>query len=128
MLKLGMGNVKAQVGVVGVDIFADRMLMKVFYNLLEDSLEHGGDVTRVRLSSGAKGEDLAMIYEDDGIGIPAEEKDRIFELGIVSKGGSGLFLAKEILAITGITIRENGEPGKGARFEMLVPKAGFRVH
>ena len=34
----------------------------------------------------------------------------------------GLYLMREILAITGITIRETGEPGKGARFEMVVPK------
>jgi len=34
----------------------------------------------------------------------------------------GLYLMGEILAITGITITENGVPGKGARFERVVPK------
>jgi signal transduction histidine kinase len=38
----------------------------------------------------------------------------------------GLFLSKEILSITGITIKESGEPGKGARFEMTVPKGAWR--
>jgi len=38
----------------------------------------------------------------------------------------GLFLSREILAITGISISENGEPGKGARFEIRVPPGKFR--
>jgi len=37
-----------------------------------------------------------------------------------------LFLSQEILSITGITITETGEPGKGARFEITVPKGGYR--
>jgi len=37
-----------------------------------------------------------------------------------------LFLSQEILSITGITITETGEPGKGARFEITVPKGAYR--
>jgi len=37
-----------------------------------------------------------------------------------------LFLCREILSITGISDRENGEEGKGARFEILVPNGKFR--
>jgi hypothetical protein len=39
----------------------------------------------------------------------------------------GLIFVREILDITGITIRETGEPGKGARFEMTVPKGKWRI-
>jgi hypothetical protein len=38
-----------------------------------------------------------------------------------------LIFVREILDITGITIRENGEPEKGARFEMTVPKGAWRM-
>ena len=41
--------------------------------------------------------------------------------------GLGLFLVREILSITGIKIRETGVPGKGARFEILVPEGGYRI-
>ena len=41
--------------------------------------------------------------------------------------GIGLFLAKEILSITGFSIRECGVQGVGARFEILVPNGGFRT-
>jgi hypothetical protein len=37
-----------------------------------------------------------------------------------------LFFTQEILSITGITITENGTPGKGARFEITVPKSSYR--
>jgi hypothetical protein len=36
-------------------------------------------------------------------------------------------LIREILSITGITIAETGEFGKGARFEIRVPKNGYRI-
>jgi hypothetical protein len=37
-----------------------------------------------------------------------------------------LFLSLEILSITGLSIKETGEQGKGARFEIRVPKEAFR--
>lgn len=52
--------------------------------------------------------------------------ERIFEQGFGKNTGLGLFLSREILAITGITITENGTPGKGARFEITVPKGAYR--
>jgi signal transduction histidine kinase len=55
-------------------------------------------------------------------------KQEIFEPGMMRNRGLGLFLAKEILSITGLTIEENGVPGKGARFEIHVPLECFRVH
>lgn len=126
-LKLGMGDIKTVVKAIGVEVFADRMLVKVFYNLLDDSMGHGGNVTEVRLWTEMGGDNMIIVYEDDGTGIPQEEKERIFDLGVVSKGGSGLFLAREILSITGISIKENGIPGKGVRFEMTVPLGAHRT-
>jgi signal transduction histidine kinase len=68
-----------------------------------------------------------IIYEDDGEGIPAGDKEHIFRRGFGKHTGLGLFLSREILAITGITIRESGEPGKGVRFEILVPGDMYRI-
>ena len=52
--------------------------------------------------------------------------ERIFERGYGKNTGLGVFLSREILSITGITITENGVPGKGARFEITVPKGMYR--
>ena len=64
------------------------------------------------MSSGPRGEHAIIFCEDDGIGIPNDEKERIFSYAYGSNTGMGLFLVREILAITGITIRETGTPGK----------------
>jgi len=39
-----------------------------------------------------------------------------------------LIFAREILDVTGITIKETGEPGKGARFGITVPKGAYRMN
>jgi signal transduction histidine kinase len=68
-----------------------------------------------------------MVCEDDGVGIPENEKDKIFERGFGKNSGVGLPLSREILSITGITITETSEPGSGARFEMAVPNNMYRL-
>jgi signal transduction histidine kinase len=110
----------------GVLLFADPMLEKVFSNLLDNSIRHGQRVTEIRVSSQKSGEDLVVVWEDNGTGVAADEKERIFERGYGKNTGLGLFLVREILFLTGITIAETGEPGKGARFEMTVTKGSYR--
>ena len=110
-----------------LEVFADLMLEKVFQNLIDNSLRHGGNVSEIRVQSRTGPDGLTIIFEDNGIGIPGKEKEKIFGRGYGKNTGLGLFLAREILGITGITIRETGEAGKGARFEILVPENAFRV-
>ncbi len=109
------------------EVLADPMFEQVFYNLFENSLRHGGSVSRIQVDAvpvddGA----LKISILDDGSGIAAEEKSRIFEKGIGKNTGFGLFLVREVLNITGITISETGTPGEGARFELLVSPGGWR--
>jgi signal transduction histidine kinase len=110
----------------GLEIFADSLLVKVFYNLVDNSLRHGRHVTSMRFSSQKMTDGLAIIYEDDGIGIADEEKESLFQRGKGKNTGLGLFLIREILTLTGITIRETGHRGTGVRFELLVPPDGYR--
>jgi len=111
----------------GISVLADPMLEKVFFNLLDDSVSHGINVHSIRVNV-EQGEDtLTIIWADDGGGIPAEEKPKIFDRGYGTHTGFGLFLSREILTITGITIVENGVPGQGVRFEITVPKGMWRA-
>jgi len=110
-----------------LEIYADPMMEKVFYNLFDNALRYGEGISRVRAAWTRAGEDIRIVFEDDGIGIPSEEKERIFERGYGKNTGLGLFLTREILSITGMTIRETGEYQKGARFEILVPAGNFRL-
>ena len=109
------------------EVFADPLIAKVWYNLVDNAVRHGGKITTMRFSSQEKNGDLILTCEDDGDGVMAEDKERIFDRGFGKNTGLGLTLAREILAITGITIRETGEPGTGARFEMTVPKGAWRM-
>ena len=110
-----------------LEVFADPLITKVFYNLMDNAVRHGGkQIKTIRFSGAECGDDYCIICEDDGIGIPAQEKEKIFERGYRKNTGLGLFLSQEILSITGITITENGIPGKGARFEIAVPKGAYR--
>jgi PAS domain S-box-containing protein len=111
----------------GIEVYADPLFEKVLYTLIDNTIRHGGGATEVKLSCRPAGTgDLVLRYEDNGVGVRAEDKEHIFERGFGKNTGFGLFLAREILAITGITIAETGEPGKGARFEMTVPKGTYR--
>ena len=114
-------------GCASVEIFADPLLVKVFYNLLENSQKYSGAATAIRVSCHTMNETLVLVCEDSGFGIPSNDKEKIFERGYGKNTGLGLFLIREILAMTGIGIRETGEPEKGARFEIIVPKGGFRT-
>ncbi len=111
----------------GAEVLADPLIVKVFYNLMDNAVRYGGKITYIQLSVDGKHDEPVIVCEDDGNGIPAEEKEKIFERGYGKNTGLGLFLTREILNITGVTIRETGEPGNGARFEITVPKEAFRV-
>ena len=110
----------------GAELFADPLIVKVFYNLMDNAARYGGKITTIRFSVEESGEAHVIVCEDDGDGVPADEKEKIFIRGFGKNTGLGLFLSREILDITGITITETGTPGKGARFEIRVPKGMYR--
>jgi hypothetical protein len=107
---------------------ADPLFPRVFSNLFENARRHGERVTTIRIRAREGETGLVISVEDDGIGIPADQKERIFELGFGRHTGYGLYLAREILAIAGLSIRETGDPGKGARFDIHVPRGRYLIH
>ena len=121
------GTISLIAEIKGISLFADPMLEKIFYNLLDNSIRHGEKVTEIKIFSRNEDGNLVVVWEDNGVGVPAGDKERIFEQGFGKHTGFGLFLIREILLLTDITIRETGEPGKGARFEILVKKGQYRV-
>jgi len=125
---LPVRNVNVMMDFEDCEVLADPLFEKVFYNLIDNSLRYGGDaLTTIRISSRMSDGHLMLVCEDDGMGISMEDKKRLFTRGFGKHTGLGLFLSREILSITDITIIETGEPGNGARFEILVPKGGYRL-
>jgi len=110
----------------GTEIFADALIANVFYNLIDNATRHGGKITTIRFFMQNSGDNHSIICEDNGNGVPVEEKERIFDRGFGNNTGLGLAFCREILDFTGISIRETGEPGSGARFEITVPNDAYR--
>ena len=109
-------------------IYADPLFGRVFYNLIDNSIRHGGPVRNIAVETETVTDGSLIIrYRDDGCGIPPHEKQKIFEQGYGKNTGFGLFFIREVLAITGLAIRETGEVGKGVVFEITVPKETWRV-
>ena len=114
----------------GLEVLADPMFPRVLRNLAENAVKHGERTKTVTFSYEERPEGLVILVEDDGVGVPAEMKSLIFERVMNKKtgrAGFGLYLSRAILAMTDIVIREAGEPDAGARFEIVVPKADYRL-
>jgi PAS domain S-box-containing protein len=101
---------------------ADSLLRQLFYNLIDDTLKHGEKVSQIRVYYEEGEDQLKLIYEDDGVGIPNDEKEKIFKEGYGKGTGYGLYLIKKICEAYGWTIQETGVPGKGAQFTITIPK------
>jgi signal transduction histidine kinase len=121
-----MGSVAISVETNHLEIYSDLLIEKVFFNLIDNSLRHGESVTKIHIGFNHEGNGLSLLYEDNGVGVPDEEKERIFERGFGKNTGYGLFLVREILSITSLTIKESGISGKGTRFEIYIPHGLFR--
>ncbi len=124
---LPLGKIRVENLSDRLDVFADPLFENIFSNLIDNAIRYGGvSISVIRFSATQDGDRLMITCEDDGAGMTAEEKEHLFERGYGKHTGLGLFLSREILSITGMTIEETSTPGHGARFEIVVPAGGFR--
>ncbi|MFW6018924.1 MAG: PAS domain S-box protein, partial [Halapricum sp.] len=107
-----------------VTIQADETALKrLLENLLKNSLDHGGDEVAVTVGSLLNG----FYVEDDGPGIPEDERERVFEAGYTtSDDGSGFGLAsvRQIAIAHGWEITATEGDDGGARFEVTDVRVG----
>ena len=112
-------------------IYADAFrLEQVFINLVDNAIKYSEKGT-IRIELSRKDEDtVKIIVSDEGIGIPLEHQDRIFErFYTVDKshsrrqGGTGLGLSivKHIILLHDGNIQVSSEPGKGTKFIIHLP-------
>lgn len=108
----------------GLTVIADSLLRQLFYNLIDNSLKHGKTLNTIELSYTQHNGETKLTYQDNGVGIPQENKAKIFSEGFTTGGsGLGLKLVKKMIEAYGWTITEEGEPGKGAKFVITIPAA-----
>lgn len=119
-------GVEIRSSVAQVNVYADPLLFKVMYNLLENAIRHGKTITHVAVTTDEKVDGtLVLAFEDDGVGVRTAEKDKVFTFGYGKNTGFGLAFSREILSVTGIDIAETGIFGRGARFEIQIPRRAW---
>ncbi|MDD1728631.1 MAG: sensor histidine kinase, partial [Methanospirillum sp.] len=109
-----------------VEVFSYSYLNKIFAILTDNTIRHGGKVTTITMSAECTEDGLALIYEDNGIGIPTKDKEKIFLKYFGKNTGEGLYYARSLLSLLGITIQETGRPGRGVKFELKIPANYYR--
>ena len=124
---LDLSRINRTIDLPDIEIFADPLLEDVFLALMDTIDRQGSQVSRIGLSCRKNSESITILVESDGPGVPAEEKEQIFRWERMGKSGTSLFLAREILSITDMSLEETGEPGKGIQFEITVPDGEYRM-
>ena len=106
--QLSLEGITLDPGPSGLSIHADPLISKVYYNLIENAIRHGGHVTAISFTATESDNASVISCFDNGKGILPSEKEAIFLRGHGGNTGLGLFLIREILVITGISIKETG--------------------
>ena len=109
----------------GVQILADYTFTRVFQHLLANAVERG-DFTTATVSYKVSQGNLIIICEDDAKGIPKDKKDKLFS-DDMTRENMDFFIISAIIKACRFTIEENGNPEKGARFEITVPPDRFEI-
>jgi signal transduction histidine kinase len=120
-----MNGIKVVNEAQGLTVIADSLLRQIFYNLVDNSLRHGKGVTEIRLRYAREQNRTKLYYEDNGVGVPPDNKHKIFAEHFTTNGGTGLGMSaiKKIMEVYNWTIQETGAAGKGVRFEITIPAA-----
>jgi PAS domain S-box-containing protein len=108
----------------GLTVLADSALEQLFSNLIDNTRKHGKKASMIKIYyEKPVGDSCNLIYEDDGVGISAENKPKLFNDCFSTEGGTGfgLFLIKKMIDAYGWNITEEGEPGKGTKFVISIP-------
>jgi signal transduction histidine kinase len=109
-------------------------LRQVLLNLLDNAVRYGPPGQTVRVRTGASNGTWELVVEDQGLGIPVGERDRVFESyyrmkrdtsGATGGSGIGLAVVRGLVEQHGGTVRVQGaSSGQGARFVVTLPVAG----
>ena len=100
----------------------DRVL-QIVDNLLSNAFRATPDGGRIALQLGQTNGTVSVAVEDNGPGIAPDDRDRLFRPFVSGQGGTGLGLtiARELSHALGGSIELDSEPGRGSRFELVLP-------
>jgi signal transduction histidine kinase len=110
--------------------FDATALSQAVINLLDNAVKYSGPSREIALRLEALDGNVIFEVEDHGTGIPATEREKIFERFYRSSNGSGkggyglgLFLVRHIMNAHGGSVEVESDPGRGSRFRLVFPAA-----
>ena len=119
-------------GTTGLEVFGNTGQLTIAVgNLVANAVAYSGDDSTVLVSAKAQGNDVEISVVDQGIGIPTDEMERIFERFYRvdparhrSTGGTGLGLSivKHVAATHGGDVRVWSVEGQGSTFTLTLPR------
>lgn len=128
-------NISYRLDNENIQILSNRDYIKqIFLNLVDNAIKYTPDNRNVWIEIGYENNNLIIKVKDNGVGIPKEDINRIFERFYrVDKarsrdvGGTGLGLAiiKHIVKSLGGYINVKSELGKGSEFTVTIPNKNF---
>jgi PAS domain S-box-containing protein len=119
-------------GAVQTSLLGDRdRLGQVFTNLLSNAIKYSPDAETVEMDLSTSEDEVTVRVCDHGLGIPREQRDKIFERFYRASGpkqktipglGMGLYIVAEIVKRHGGTITVDSTVGKGSTFTVTLPR------
>ena len=105
-----------------------KLLYQAFSNLLSNALKYSANGSPIRVSAGVEGERVLVTVQDQGIGIPKQDIEHLFERyhrggnvkGIVGTG-IGLYLVKMVITLHGGEVAVESIEGQCSRFLVRLP-------
>ena len=107
----------------------EKRLKQVIFNLLSNAVTFTPERGTVRLESRREGGDLILIVADTGLGIPRDDRERIFqpfEKGDKTGAGAGLGLSlvRNFIQLHGGSVDVKSPPGRGTTITCRLPAKG----
>ncbi len=109
----------------------EARLRQVLDNLIGNAIKYSPDGGQVKISGGYDPQVVTISVSDEGVGIPADEQEHVFErfyrvddaLSRQTQGtGLGLYLAQAVVKAHGGMISVESQPGKGSTFHFTLPR------
>jgi two-component system OmpR family sensor kinase len=122
-------HIVEQFGTAPLPMIGDpKLLFQVFSNILSNAIKYSPDGGSIEINAGTEADEVVVAIADRGIGIPAQDRDRLFERyhrgsnvsGIVGTG-VGLYLVKMVVDLHGGSIDVESAEGEGSRFTVRLP-------
>jgi signal transduction histidine kinase len=112
-----------------IAVVDEKLMSQAISNLLSNAVKYSPPGSRVSLELASSGEQVILRIADEGIGIPKEDRERLFQIfhrasnvRNISGTGLGLAITRRAVEVHGGSITVESEVGEGTTFTLILPR------